>query len=647
MLGFLDDAVAIAQAHHIDEVVIALPLHAHARLANLVARLNELPLRVHIVPDYFDLAFHGATIESVGGLPLIGLRDPAIDGFQRFGKRLMDIALAGAGLLLLSPAMLAVALAIKLEDHGPVFYRAERVGENGRHFRMLKFRSMVVNADKLQHLVNQRDGEGHLLFKYAGDPHHASGDSSAVPASTNCRNHQRPPKGDMSLVGPPELPWLVEKYEPWQRKRFAVPQGITGWWQVNGAATTPCISTRSKTSITFQHYSWWLDIEILWRTVAVVLRGRGHTEFLHPRLPLSMHLLYNSSGRLVCRLSRGGYSRTWRWASTSDNSIHATNVRTRPVTRRRCTDVVLVKTFDAKSVNWPRPSPCHAEQSEASHSCAHFLRRGNTPYERHRSALTSNVNEMQPAYSPYDDEIDLRKYLDILIAWWKEILLLGVVAAVAAGLGVFVLRAIATPQYEAKADIVMARLFSEIALDQRVSISGDSQGTNVVSRRAALVALVRSGIIAQAVSEELGDLLSAEERAPSKLLEKVQAETLMASDGRTASDLIRVTVTADDPEKAATIANAWAKHYIRQANTVFGQIPQEGPRVGAGRLDGAATAHQAAYRPQTYTATSPIDTLQRQIGERSFVTVCKQVATPFSTPLPSRTAPPALISLRN
>ncbi len=232
-------------------------------------------------------------------------------------------------------------------------------------------------------------------------------------------------------------------------------------------------------------------------------------------------------------------------------------------------------------------------------------------------AVPSNVKEMQPAYSPYDDEIDLRKYLDILIAWWKEILLLGVVAAVAAGLGVFVLRAIATPQYEAKADIVMARLFSEIALDQRVSISGDSQGTNVVSRRAALVALVRSGIIAQAVSEELGDLLSTEERAPSKLLEKVQAETLMASDGRTASDLIRVTVTADDPEKAATIANAWAKHYIRQANTVFGQIPQEVLESVQVELDGAAAAHQTALTAlQTYTATSPIDTLQRQIGEK-------------------------------
>ncbi len=91
----------------------------------------------------------------------------------------------------------------------------------------------------------------------------------------------------------------------------------------------------------------------------------------------------------------------------------------------------------------------------------------------------------------------------------------------------------------------------------------------------------------------------------------------MASDGRTASDLIRVTVTADDPEKAATIANAWAKHYIRQANTVFGQIPQEVLESVQVEPDGAAAAHQTALTAlQTYTATSPIDTLQRQIGEK-------------------------------
>lgn len=233
------------------------------------------------------------------------------------------------------------------------------------------------------------------------------------------------------------------------------------------------------------------------------------------------------------------------------------------------------------------------------------------------SATDPTVTDMQPTYGPYDDEIDLRKYLDILIAWWKEILLIGALAAAATGAGVYLLRLATPPQYTARADIVMARLVSEIALDQRVNISGDNQGTNAASRRAALVELVRSGIIAQAVSQELDGLLTDEELASSVLLESVEAETFMASDGRTPSDLIRITVTADDPQKAATIANAWAKHYIRQANAVFGQVPQEIIESVQAELDGAAAARQTALTAlQTYTATSPIDTLQRQINEK-------------------------------
>lgn len=277
VLGRLDDAVDVVRKLEVDEVIIALPLHAHVRLANLVARLHELPVRVRVVPDYFDLAFHGATIESLGGIPLIGLRDPAIDGFQRFGKRLMDIVISALGLLFLSPLMAAVALAIKLEDGGPILYRAPRVGENGRPFEMLKFRSMVVGADQIQDQVNQVDEEGHIIHKRADDPRvtrigrfirRTSIDE--LPQLINVL------KGDMSLVGPrPELPWLVEKYEPWQRKRFAVPQGITGWWQVNGRSDNPMHLHTDQDLYYIQNYSIWLDLQILWRTIAVVLRGRG------------------------------------------------------------------------------------------------------------------------------------------------------------------------------------------------------------------------------------------------------------------------------------------------------------------------------------------------------------------------------------
>lgn len=277
VLGRLDDAVDISRRYEIDEIIFALPLHAHARLANLVVRLQELAVRVHVVPDYFDLTFHAATIEEMGGIPLIGLRDSAIDGFQRVGKRLMDLALAGMALFFLWPIMLVVAILIKLEDGGPILYSSARVGENGRLFFMHKFRSMVTNADKLQDTVNQKDENGKLLFKYANDPRITRvGRFIRKTSIDELPQFLNVIKGEMSLVGPrPELPWLVESYEPWQRKRFSVPQGITGWWQVNGRSENPMHLHTDQDLYYIQHYSLWLDIQILWRTISVVLRGRG------------------------------------------------------------------------------------------------------------------------------------------------------------------------------------------------------------------------------------------------------------------------------------------------------------------------------------------------------------------------------------
>ncbi len=277
ILAKIDDAKAVITAHRIDEVIIALPPRAHMRLANLVAELNQMPVRVRVVPDYFELAFFGATVESLGGIPLIGLRDPAIDGFQRFAKRLLDLILSSTVLILCAPIFLIIAIAIKLEDGGPVFYRAQRVGENGRLFDMIKFRSMVVNADQVQQQINITDEGGNLVHKSRTDPR-----ITRVGRFIRRTSIDELPQlinvlaGEMSLVGPrPELPWLVEKYEPWQRKRFAVPQGITGWWQINGRSDNLMHLHTDQDLYYIQNYSLWLDIRILMRTVTIVLRGSG------------------------------------------------------------------------------------------------------------------------------------------------------------------------------------------------------------------------------------------------------------------------------------------------------------------------------------------------------------------------------------
>lgn len=277
MLGTLRDVRHIVQTRQVDDVIIALPHQAYEEMSHLVWQLHDLPVNVRVVPDYFSLALYRATAEEFGGVPMINLRSPALNEVQRFMKRVLDVVLSGLALLLASPIMLMVAVAIKLDSAGPVLFRQKRVGENGHIFGMYKFRSMVPNAEALQEQINQVDEDGQILFKFRDDPR-----ITAVGRFLRRTSLDELPQllnvlqGDMSLVGPrPELPWLVEKYEPWQMKRFAVPQGITGWWQVNGRSDKPLHLNTEDDIYYVQNYSLWMDIYILLKTPWVVLRGKG------------------------------------------------------------------------------------------------------------------------------------------------------------------------------------------------------------------------------------------------------------------------------------------------------------------------------------------------------------------------------------
>jgi len=277
VLGSLDDVARVVREYGVEDVVIALPRRAHERVNRLVATLHELPVRIWVVPDYFALALYRASAEEFAGIPMINLRAPALNDYQRLVKRLFDLVVGGILTILLLPVMGVVALAVKLDSPGPVLFRQPRVGENGRLFTMYKFRSMVANAEALQEQVNEVRSDGCIIHKKPDDPRVTRVGRlirryslDELPQLFNVL------KGEMSLVGPrPELPWLVERYEPWQRKRFAVPQGITGWWQVNGRSDKPMHLHTEDDLFYIQNYSLWLDILILWKTVWVVLRGRG------------------------------------------------------------------------------------------------------------------------------------------------------------------------------------------------------------------------------------------------------------------------------------------------------------------------------------------------------------------------------------
>ena len=279
VLGSLEDVGAVVSRYVVDELILALPPRAQERARQLVLSLTELPVNVRVVPDVFDLVFIRASAEEFAGIPLIGLREPAIEGPDRVVKRLFDLLVGSLALVLLSPLMLVTALAVRMDSPGPILLRQQRVGGGGRPFRMLKFRTMHVGAEAEERRLAREGGQGPPAFvKQPNDPRVTRVGRvlrrfsiDELPQLFNVF------KGDMSLVGPrPELPWMVERYEPRHRKRFAVPQGMTGWWQVNGRSDRADYTLRMEDDLYYiRNWSSWLDLRILLMTVRAVIRGEG------------------------------------------------------------------------------------------------------------------------------------------------------------------------------------------------------------------------------------------------------------------------------------------------------------------------------------------------------------------------------------
>ena len=165
MLGTLDDVDKIITERGVAEVIVALPMRAHIRLVEFVSGLQSLPVRVHVVPDLFDLAFFRTTIDEVAGVPMIGLREPVIGDFERAVKRVFDVSVAGLSLVVAIVPMGIIALAIKLDSPGPVIFKQQRIGENGKLFRMYKFRSMYPDPDRCQGEEVFQADDGRIVAK--------------------------------------------------------------------------------------------------------------------------------------------------------------------------------------------------------------------------------------------------------------------------------------------------------------------------------------------------------------------------------------------------------------------------------------------------------------------------------------------------
>lgn len=227
-----------------------------------------------------------------------------------------------------------------------------------------------------------------------------------------------------------------------------------------------------------------------------------------------------------------------------------------------------------------------------------------------------------PSTWQQDDEIDLRQYLDVLIRWWREIVLITVGVAALAALAILAQRQLTPPNYVAEASVAISRTVSDVSFDERFRTTSDEMGSDTVSmsaRRSALLGLVATGHIATDVIAELGDLLSEQEQDPGYLLEQVEATPGPISGARADSDLIQISATSDTPEKAASIANAWANAYVRQINTVYGQVPNE---VLDSIQTELAIAQQTYYDNQTRLETFLADNHLKDLN--NLLTVLQQ-----------------------
>jgi exopolysaccharide biosynthesis polyprenyl glycosylphosphotransferase len=275
MLGPVSATLEVIEQQQIDEVIFASI--QREEITNLSLQLQQKPVMLHMMPSVLDLAFAGALVTTLGGIPLISLRESALSESQRLFKRVFDLVGSAILLLIFSPLLLLIALLIKLESPGPVFFLQERLGEHGQRFKLIKFRSMRQDAEQLWREVAGRQEDGHLIHKTDDDPRVTRvGRKLRRTSLDELPNLFNVLRGEMSLVGPrPEIPYMTAEYQPWQWQRFRVPPGITGWWQVNGRSARPMHLHTEDDLYYIQNYSFWLDLKILWMTIFTVLKGHG------------------------------------------------------------------------------------------------------------------------------------------------------------------------------------------------------------------------------------------------------------------------------------------------------------------------------------------------------------------------------------
>jgi exopolysaccharide biosynthesis polyprenyl glycosylphosphotransferase len=276
-LGGLDDLPEILTAERVEEVVIADPDFPHDQALDLVERCHLRGITVSVAPSTMEILFDRAEFVPGETIPLFTLRPPVFEGLPFAAKRSFDLIVSGLLLALLSPVLLAIALAVRLSSHGPVIYRSIRPGMAGRPFRCFKFRTMRAGAEHSQADLEDLNESSGALFKIRDDPR-------LTPIGRTLRRFSLDElpqlvnviRGEMSLVGPRPLPMRdFERLEEWHKKRYLVLPGITGLWQVSGRSELDFDDIVRLDFLYLEQWSVFLDMTILLKTIPAVISRRG------------------------------------------------------------------------------------------------------------------------------------------------------------------------------------------------------------------------------------------------------------------------------------------------------------------------------------------------------------------------------------
>jgi len=280
LLGSTDDLPELIRTYGVQRVAIAFSTDSHDQTLQVIRSMQDTDVQIDIVPRMFEVLGTNAQLHTIEGMPLVGLPSPRLSGSSRFLKRSLDLTAAGLGLLLLAPIFIVVAILIKLDSRGPVFFRQVRMGAGNRPFRVYKFRTMVRDAENLKpdiaHL-NMHNGGDSRMFKAPEDPRITRVGRSLrrwrideLPQLLNVLS------GRMSLVGP--RPLILEEdqhVESWARRRLDLKPGITGLWQVLGASDIPFEEMTKLDYLYVTNWSLREDLRLILLTLPALTRARA------------------------------------------------------------------------------------------------------------------------------------------------------------------------------------------------------------------------------------------------------------------------------------------------------------------------------------------------------------------------------------